>query len=299
MTHVVARSRRLWAAGLGLALVLGPVAACSDNDGAVSVEVGGEPGFRPVVTYVPPLTVSSTYRRTIWEGTGPELVEDEPVLFDFYLENATDATVAGQSYDTQPVVRDLSREALGEDLFQTLRGHRAGARLLQVAPAPSSGQDRYPSVTVIDVLPLRADGEPVAPRDDVVLPTVTLGPDGAPSIAATGTDPPSTVVTQTLIRGSGPQVASQDTVTFQYAIFTWAGEPIDSSWDRGQPDSQSLIDLASVLSDWLVDQPVGSQIEIVVPPTESLQISQSQEYKGQTFVLVLDILSTRTPTGGP
>jgi peptidylprolyl isomerase len=273
--------------------------ACSGDGGAVSVEVGGEPGTKPVVTYVPPLAVSSTYRRTILEGTGPELVEDQPVLFDFYLEDATDATVVQQSYDTQPLVRDLSREALGEDLFQTLRGQRVGARLLQVAPAPKSGQDRFPSVTVIDVLPLRADGESMPPRDDVALPAVTLAANGAPSIAPTGTDPPTTVVVQPLIRGTGTQVAAQDTVTFQYAIFTWAGEPIDSSWDRGQPESQSLGYLASVLSDWLVDQPVGSQIEIVVPPTESLQISQSQEYKGQTFVLVLDILSTRTPAGGP
>ncbi len=279
--------------------MLGPVVACSGNEGAVSVEVGGEPGRKPVVTYVPPLTVSSTYRRTIWEGTGPALVDDQPVLFDFYLEDATDATVVRQSYDTRPTTRDLSREALGDDLFQTLHGQRVGARLLQVAPAPGSGQDRFPTVTVIDVLPLRAEGEPVPVRDDMVLPAVTLGPDGAPSITATGTDPPTTVVAQPLIRGSGTQVAAQDTVTFQYAIFTWSGEPIDSSWDRGQPESQSLIDLASVLSSWFEDQPVGSQIELVVPPEESLRIGQSQEYKGQTFVLVLDLLSTRSPTGEP
>lgn len=291
--------RRAWAAGLGLALVLGPVAACGNAGGAPSVDVIGDPGVKPVVTYATPLNVSSTYRRTIWKGTGPELVEDQPVLFDYYLENATDATVVQQSYGTRPVTRELTREALGDDLFQTLRGQRAGARLLQVAPAPSTGQDRFPSVTVIDVLPLRADGEPVPLRTDVVLPAVTLGADGAPSITATGTDPPTTVLAQPLLRGSGTQVGAQDTVTFQYAIFTWAGELIDSSWVRGQPESQSLDDLASVLSDWLVDQPVGSQVELVVPPTESLKISQSQEYKGQTFVLVVDILSTRTPTGGP
>ena len=298
MTDVGARLRRLCAAGLGLALVLGPVVACGGADGAVSVEVGGEPGARPVVTYVPPLEISSTYRRTIWEGTGAELVEDQPVLFDFYQENATDATVLQQSYDTRPMVQDLSREALGENLFQTLRGQRAGARLLQVAPA--SGSEPLPSVTVIDVLPLRADGEPVPLRDDVVLPAVTFGPGGTPSIAPTGTDPPTTVLTQPLLRGRGTQVAAQDTVTFQYAIFTWGGDFIDSSWNRGRPESQSLDELAPVLSDWLVDQPVGSQIELVVPPTESLQINnESEEYKTQTVVLVLDILSTRTPRGGP
>ncbi|MCL2850657.1 MAG: FKBP-type peptidyl-prolyl cis-trans isomerase [Micrococcales bacterium] len=310
-------SRRWWAAGLGLVLTLATVPGCDSNAGLVSVEVGGEPGTKPIVTYVAPLSVSGTYRRTIWEGTGPLLVDDQPVLLDFYQEDARDASVVLQTYDAgpgcvmvtragqapscgpRPVTRELSRETLGDDLFHTLRGQRAGARLLQVAPAPRSGEHRFPTVTVIDVLPLRANGVSVPPRADVELPTVTLGPRGVPSINPISDEPPENVVTQPLLHGSGEQVTSQDTMTFQYAMFTWNGDAVDSSWERGQAESQPLELLPSVLSEWFVDQPVGSQVMVVVPPTEVLWISHSMEYKGKTFVLVVDILSTRTPEGGP
>ncbi|MCL2466548.1 MAG: FKBP-type peptidyl-prolyl cis-trans isomerase [Micrococcales bacterium] len=307
-------SRRWWAAGLALVLALVALTGC-DPAGGVSVEVAGEAGVKPVVTYVAPLDVSSTYRTVIWEGTGPLLVEDRPVLFDFYQENARDASIVRQTYDhgpgcymvtvggrapacgPRPVTHELSRETLGEDLFQTLRGHRAGARLLQVAPASGSGSDRFPSVTVIDVLPLRAQGETIAPRTDVEFPTVTLARDGAPSITPTGDEPPSKVVSQPLIRGTGTPVGTRDTVTFQYTMFTWDGEAVESSWERNQPESQPLEDLPATFSDWFTDQPVGSQFELIVPPGEPLKIRQSEEYKDQTLVLVVDILSTRPPRG--
>jgi len=258
------------------------------------VDVSGEPGQAPVVTYVTPLEIGSTYRETIWEGTGPELVDGGPVLFDFWLEDATDASVVSQTYDSRPETRQLTREALGEDLYLSLRGQRVGARVLQVSPASSSGSANFPSVTVLDILPLRASGEPIDPRAD--LPAVTLGGDGAPSIVSTGTDPPSYLIAQPLIRGSGPQVGTLDTVTFQYSVFTWSGEPIDSSWSRAKPESQSMLDLPKALADGLLEQTVGSQIELVVPPSEPMQITKSLEYKDQTIVLVIDILATRTPT---
>ncbi|MCL2422987.1 MAG: hypothetical protein FWD11_03685, partial [Micrococcales bacterium] len=293
---------RGWAAVLALALALVAVGGC-DPMGSMSVEVSGEMGVKPVVTYVAPLDVSSTYREVIWEGTGSVLVEDQPVLFDFYQENARDASVVRQTYDhgpgcylvtlggqtptcgPRPVTRELSRETLGEDLFQTLRGQRTGARLLQVAPASGSGADRFPSVTVIDVLPLRAQGEAIAPRTDIELPAVTRDNVGSPSITPTEAEPPSKVVAQTLIRGAGPQVGANDTVTFQYTMFTWDGDVINSSWERGQPETQPLEKLDKTFSGWFTDQPVGSQFELVVPPGEPLQIRQAEEYKDQTLVL--------------
>lgn len=280
---------------LALGLLTGPLAACSGAQSAPEVDVSGDAGKAPTVTYVAPLSVSSVYRKTIWPGTGAPLVEGGTVLFDFRLEDATDATLVSQTYDTAPETRELTREALGDDLYQTLRGQRAGARLLQVAPASSSGSANYPSVTVIDVLPLRASGTEVTPRTDI--PAVTLAGDGTPTITTTGTSASTSAVTAPLIRGSGPQVGSQDTVTFQYAIFTWAGERVDSSWTSGRPVSQSILDLPTVLADAFVEQTVGSQLEIVVPPSEPLKITESSEYAGQTIVYVVDLLATRTPTG--
>jgi len=258
------------------------------------IDVSGDPGQAPTLTYVTPLDVTTTFRTTIWEGSGPELVEGGPVLFDFWLEDATDATVVSQTYDSKPETRQLTQEALGEDLYASLRGQRVGSRILQVAPASSEGSGNYPSVTVIDVLPLRAFGEPVAVRPD--LPVVTLAADGTPSITPTGADPPTTLIAQPLIRGTGLQVGADDTVTFQFAGFGWAnGEEFDSSWARGQPESWSLLDLPEAFAEGLVEQTVGSQVELIVPPTYSLKVTQSEEMSGQTVVYVVDILATRAP----
>jgi peptidylprolyl isomerase len=278
----------------GVLAVTGLAACSSTGDQPPEVDVSGEQGKAPIVTYVAPLKVTSTYRKTIWAGTGPQLVDGGPVLLDFWLENATSATVVKQTYSDAPASRTLSEEDLGADLYASLRGQRVGARILQIAPGASSGSTTYPTVTVLDILPLRAEGDPVAPLPD--LPAVTLAADGAPSITATGGAAPTTLIAQPLIRGTGPQVGDKDVVTFQYAGFAWdTGEQFDSSWDRGAPVSHSLLDLSQAFAEALVEQTVGSQIELVVPPTYPLGVTAGAELSGQTVVFVVDILATRTP----
>lgn len=279
--------RRLVVACLAAALL---VTGCS----AVSapppdVMVAGDPGARPTITYVAPLTVGSTVHRVIWPGTGDELVDGKPVLVDFWLEDASDATVVKETYSSSPTPRLLTVEDLGKDLYDTLRGQRVGARLLQVSPAPGTGSANYPTVTVLDVLPTRASGEAVPPRDG--LPKVTLAKDGSPTIAASTTAPPTELVTQPLLRGKGAQVAAGDVITVQYTGFSWTtGEPFDSTWTNGSPVSFGLASVPAWSS--VVEQPVGSQVMLVVPPTYALGATQSQELKGQTIVFVIDILAT-------
>jgi peptidylprolyl isomerase len=120
---------------------------------------------------------------------------------------------------------------------------------------------------------------------------VKLAADGAPTLTPTGTDPPTSLVAQPLIRGSGRQVARSDTVTVQYVGFSWkTGEAFDSTWSRGSPSSFSLVDVPAWAAG-LADQPVGSQLLLVVPPTYALGATQSQELSGQTVVFVVDILA--------
>jgi len=278
----------------GLAIALLTLAGCSTPESEPDVvTVSGEPGAAPTITYVTPLQVDKTRTEQIWEGTGADLVEGGPVLIDFWLEDATDASLVKESYSTNPTAMLLTEEDLGTDLYDTLRGQKVGARLLQVSPGSGSGATSYPTVTVVDVLPTRADGEPVPPRSD--LPAVTLDASGAPSITATGTDPPSTLVAAPLIRGTGEQVGASDVVTVQYTGFAWTtGEPFDSTWTHGLPVSFSLQDVQA-WAEGLVDQPVGSQVMLVVPPTYALGVTDSEELAGQTVVFVVDILATGHP----
>ncbi|MDC7122396.1 FKBP-type peptidyl-prolyl cis-trans isomerase [Cellulomonas fimi] len=289
--------RRLRETAAAALVALALLAGCTTPQAAdPEITVTGEPGEAPTLTYLTPLEVTSTYREEIWPGTGADLVEGGPVLIDFWLENGSDASLVDESYSSTPTPRLLTEEDLGTDLYETLRGQKVGARLLQVSPPPGSGAVDYPTVTVLDVLPTRADGEPLTPRPD--LPPVTLDASGAPSITPTGTEPPDQLVVQPLLRGAGAQVAASDVITVQYTGFAWTtGEAFDSTWTHGLPVSFSLQDVQA-WAEGLVDQPVGSQVMLVVPPTYALGVTESQELAGQTVVFVVDILATGSPDGG-
>jgi len=274
------------------ALALGACSTVTSADPEVTVT--GGPGEAPTVTYLTPLTVDSTFQKTIWPGTGDELQEGAPVLIDFWLENATDASLVKESYSTSPTPRILTAEDLGTDLYETLRGQQVGARLLQVTPG-SSGAD-YPTVTVLDVLPTRAVGEPHTP--DPALPVATEAGDGSLMLTPTGTTPPDDLVVQPLIRGTGPQVAAGDVITVQYGGFTWDdGVMFDSTWQRGLPVSFLLSDVPP-WAEGLVDQPAGSRVLLVVPPSYPLGVTDGEELAGKTVVFVIDILATGSPAQG-
>ncbi|MGN8246248.1 FKBP-type peptidyl-prolyl cis-trans isomerase [Cellulomonas soli] len=289
--------RRLRGAALvtALAAVLAAVgcspAATPDPD----VVVSGEPGVAPTITYVTPVVVGDTFTDQVWPGSGPDLVEGGPVLIDFWLENGENAELVKESYSSNPTPRMLTEEALGTDLYRALKGQKVGARVLQVSPANETTPGSYPTVTVLDVLPTRAAGEAVPPRAD--LPVVSLDDTGAPTITATGTAAPTDLVTQALIRGTGQQVGEQDTITVQYSGFAWdTGELFDSTWSRTLPVSFSLQDVPA-WSDGLVEQPVGSQVMLVIPPSYPLGVTESEELAGKTVVFVIDILATGAPDG--
>ena len=284
-------ARHPWVGVVALAAIGALLLGCApevvpDPDIVVTGDLGG----RPTLTYVAPLTVDSVYRHTVWAGTGPALVEGGPVLLRYWVEDARDARVVTENYSTSPVPRVLSLAELGEDLYGTLSGQHVGARLLQVTPPGEAADAGFTAVTVLDVLSTRATGTPVTPRAD--LPVVTLADDGSPTIAPTGTPAPSGLTVQPLLRGSGVQVEPTDVVTVQYVGFSWDdGASFDSTWARGVPVSFSLSDVPA-WAEGLADQPVGSQVLLVVPPTYGLGATASAALAGKTVVFVIDILAT-------
>ena len=141
------------------------------------VVVSGIPGTMPELAYPIPLQVTERTVEVIAEGTGPELVEGEPILVDYYAESGADGSLIGETYSRQPQPYVLSAEAVGPDIHAALEGQTVGSRILELVPA-GDGQD-FPTVAVFDILPTRATGEPVPPREG--LPTVTLADDGEPT----------------------------------------------------------------------------------------------------------------------
>lgn len=273
--------------GLALLTLLGCVGCAPDPEPTPTVQVSGEPGALPALEFAAPLDVPQQHVEVLARGTGPALVGGQPVLLDLVAESAVDGSVLSETYSSTPRAFRLTEDSLGPDLFEALRGKHVGDRVLQLAP----GRDGYPAtVAVYDVLSARAVGDPVAPRAG--LPTVTLGSTGEPRITIPANDPPTDVVAQPLIRGTGPQVEAGEVVTVQYVGVLWSdGSVVDTTWDGDGLPADLPIGVGSVPDGWdqgLVEQTVGSQVLLVLPPGTG---GDQDGLADQTLVYVVDILA--------
>jgi len=128
---------------------------------------------------------------------------------------------------------------------------------------------------------------------------VHLAVDGTPTITVPDAAPPTELVVQPLQRGDGPQVAVGQVITVQYVGVSWSdGTVFDSSWASGELPDSFPIGVRSVIAGWdsgLVEQPVGSQVLLVVPPQMAYGGTED-ELAAETLVFVVDILSA---VGGP
>jgi len=280
-----ARSRIAALVSMLLTAVL--LVACTDNpvkneENVGDVTVSGAFGSVPVVTFDPPLPLRESEVETLIEGDGRELVQGEPILLSLAAYDGDDGElVEGRDVGVARTLT-LTAEDVGQDLFPVLSGASEGSRILVQQPVDEDGEQRM-LVLVLDVLYTQARGEAVAPRDG--LPQVTLAADGAPSIAVPDAEPPGQLVVAPLIRGEGQQVRPGQDVTVQYTGVEWeSGEPYDSTWEGKVPQTVRLDETIDGLRDGLVDQPVGSQVLLVIPP--------GQAHGTDTLVLVVDILAT-------
>lgn len=284
--------RRLLVAVLATALLL---AGCAGSGSTPKVRVTGNVGAEPKLAYSKPLAIPEASSQVIWAGSGPKLVDGGPVLLDFRLEKARNAALVKETYSSVPEPFTLTPETLSPDLYDALSGQCVGARILLLLPA-TSDTSSFASVMVVDVLPTRASGQAVPPRAG--LPEVTLASNGQPTIAAPKGVAPGDALTQTLIKGTGEQVAKGATVTVQYAGVRWSdGSAYDSTWAQGGPKSFDLsAGILPGLAAGLVEQTVGSQVMLVIPPSSGGAVGAEND----TLVLVVDILAAsnpRTPKG--
>ena len=130
------------------------------------------------------------------------------------------------------------------------------------------------------------------------LPVVHGAVGAKPDVVMPGGNPPSTLVTKTLVTGKGPTVASGDLLVVNYVGLLWrTGGVFDSSFSRGQP-AAFAIGVGKVIPGWdkgLVGQTVGSRVLLVIPPADGYGDSgqPSAGIKGtDTLVFVVDILGS-------
>lgn len=266
---------------------LGDLSAASETPSQAPVQVIGTVGEPPALDYAQPYDVARPGARTIWPGAGEPVTDGEPVLLNMYAEDGRDGSVISSTFIDAPAWYTMSPESLGGNLYETLRGQRVGARLLLVEE-----DQGVPVILVIDVLPTKASGTVRKPAEG--LPTVVRADDGTPSVRVPDdAKPPEELVVQPLVRGSGPQVQVGQVVTIRFTAVRWAdGDVFDSTWTPGTRPQSATIGIGQLvdgLDQGLVEQAVGSQVMLVVPPALGYG-GTSSPLADQTLVYVVDVL---------
>jgi FKBP-type peptidyl-prolyl cis-trans isomerase len=166
----------------------------------------------------------------------------------------------------------------------TMAGCGSGAAS---STAPSAA-DTKPSSTA----PSRA----AAPAGEVPgVPPLTGNPTDltAPSQAQAGTgQPPTELVTQDIVVGSGPAATPADTVDVQYAGTLYSnGTLFDSSWQRGALASFPLNQVVPGFAQGIEGMQVGGRRVIVIPPALGYGDRANGPIPGgSTLVFVIDLV---------
>jgi peptidylprolyl isomerase len=144
----------------------------------------------------------------------------------------------------------------------------------------------------VDHLPEVATGTPVDPTPG--MPEVELDDDGKPTVTIPDGDAPAETKVVLLKQGDGATVASGDLVVVQYLGVKWSdGEEFDSSWSRDAVPAQfQTTGVVAGFQKALEDQQVGSQVLVVMPPSDGYGASEGHELQNESLVFVVDILAT-------
>jgi FKBP-type peptidyl-prolyl cis-trans isomerase len=295
----------------GLALAgCGSSAAASPN---ASVTAKGSFGALPSVTIPKQNPGSALAVKTVIQGNGAAIKKSDLFLSNYtiYLWRGTTNKLLGSTYSSAPRMLPAS---LLPGIQNAVTGKKIGSRVLAVIPPKQgygatgnsqlgvTGSDTL--VFVFDLLQKYSSGTVSASGATVSsgggsLPSVSAAQGTAPKVTIPkGVAPPKTLVTKTLIKGSGPVVAKGQAVVVQYTGVNWTtGRVFDSSWQRGQPFSFRIGTTPSqVIPGWdqgLVGQTVGSRVLLIIPPADAYgSAGQSQVgIKGtDTLVFVVDII---------
>ncbi len=280
-----------------------PAVKASTNLDALTVT--GAYGKKPTVKIAKtPWAIDKTQTKVLSEGKGGTITEAMTVEVNYFgVDGRTGKTFDESFSKGQSIAFPLNQVIAG--FKKGLVGQKQGSRVVIAMPGPdaydASGGQADAGINVGDTLIFVVDviaipltepsGTKVTPKAG--LPTVSSSLTD-PQITVPKTDPPSAVVVQPLITGTGKKVAATDNVTFHYRWVKWAdGKTVET--DYGKEASQVAVSgLIKGLQKGIVGQPVGSRVLVVVPAKGDYPNGQDSPKiePTDTLVFVVDLLFT-------
>ena len=302
-------------------------AACSSSSSPAAAAapalpaVTGAVGHAAVITPAAGSTPSAKLQtKVLVQGSGDTLSNGELAVINYTVYNWSQKKELGDSYasSSQPVdepqgVQIGSSSALSA-WSTALTGAKVGSRIEVVAPpadAFGTAGNSQAGVAPTDVLVFVLDvvaGSPanaditgtMGAQTDASLPKVTGEPgSGNPTVAIPAkVTPPTGLVANVLIQGTGQTVTKGQTLLMQYTGVDWnTGKNFDSSFTR-KTAFTTPIGEGAVIPGWdqgLVGKHIGDRVLLVIPPSLGYGPEGGQSSAGigakDTLVFVVDIIA--------
>ncbi|MFM7014417.1 MAG: FKBP-type peptidyl-prolyl cis-trans isomerase [Actinomycetota bacterium] len=278
----------------------------SEGDQVKSVNVEGELGAVPEVSFPSPINPTAGQTRTVIEGEGPTYTGRNYIEFEFAAYNGgTGEVLQETSFDGSEPLGGFFNAGETPNFCSALAGARTGSRIVTIIPPaeahegngiPELGIGANDSlVLVFDIVKVylaKATGQSQLPQAG--FPSVVTTPEGIPGVTMPKTDAPTELKIAQLIKGEGEVIEEGQKVTLHYSGFLWSdGSKFDSSWDSGRPVQFDMVEggLIPGFLNAVIGQPIGSQVIAVIPPDQAYGDQGSGSIPpGSTLVFVIDIL---------
>lgn len=229
-----------------------------------TVQVSGKRGRPPVVTLERDVEVASVKARVERAGQGRPLEEGDPVLLAITAFDGSSGQNLNVGGEPNVILTSLHEANLGATLSSLLIDKTEGTRLVVARPL----DDGTTEVNVVDVLPTVADGEPCNVTWGADSAPLAVGYEsGQPTVTYDTADPPTELVIQCVLEGTGRQIGPEDQIVVQYMVGKWSDRSVlTSTWIEGVPTIARMSDLMPGIAHALVDQRVGTRLALSIPP---------------------------------
>lgn len=246
--------------------------------------VTGEFGKKAAIELPKEAPDGSFVVKQLSEGSGPKVDKGNWVTVDFTAKDwATGKEIAGSFESGKPQLFQAGSGKLIPALDGVVAGHKAGSRLLVVAPPAAAfgaqgntGMGVGPTDNLVFVIDIKQATAPDATLGgDMTEPAAGMpkvkdnGKKAADITPVPGVEAPTELKSSVLIQGKGRKIESGEKVVVQYTgVLYKDGKKFDSSLDRGQAFS-FVTGGGGVIEGWdkaVTGQTVGSRIEVVIPP---------------------------------
>jgi peptidylprolyl isomerase len=258
--------------------------------------------------------------KVLVEGSGQALTKGELAVVNYTVYNWSQNKSLGDSYASasqavaEPQSVQLGSTSALSAWSTALTGAKPGGRVEVVAPPADAFGSQGNSqagvgptdvlVFVLDVVagyPADADTTgTMVPQTDASLPKITGEPgSGNPTVTIpAGVKPPTGLVANVLVPGTGQVVTKGQTLLMQYIGVDWnTGKTFDSSFTR-KTAFTTAIGEGAVIPGWdqgLVGKHIGDRVLLVIPPSLGYGPQGGQSSAGiganDTLVFVVDIIA--------